>query len=330
MQPETTILRIKHGSHLFGTNTPDSDLDYKEVYLPSGRDIILQRVTRARASAPSKAPGEKNSAGDVDTQSFSLQKFFSMIVEGDVIGLELLFAPPSHVTYEHEVFASIRDRREIFFSKNIRGYVGYCRSQAAKYGIRGSRVAALRGILDLLSKHLSQTRLRDVSQSRLRDVLPELTEFTQRTEHTSLVEVVNRENGVAMLHLEVCNRKSPMSNTVLETLKIYQKAFDEYGHRALAAERNEGVDWKAMSHAVRVGQQAIEFLNTGHITFPRPNAEILLRIKRGLVPYVEVAEELVDLLEMVEEAARRSTLPESADLRAVDELIVELYSRQIQ
>ena len=38
------VVKIKFGSHLYGTNMPTSDLDYKSVYVPEGDDILLQRV----------------------------------------------------------------------------------------------------------------------------------------------------------------------------------------------------------------------------------------------------------------------------------------------
>ena len=42
-----TIVELTFGSHLYGTATPDSDLDIKAVYLPEPRDILLQRVKPA-------------------------------------------------------------------------------------------------------------------------------------------------------------------------------------------------------------------------------------------------------------------------------------------
>jgi predicted nucleotidyltransferase len=38
------IVEMRFGSHLYGTATPESDLDFKGVYLPEARDILLQRV----------------------------------------------------------------------------------------------------------------------------------------------------------------------------------------------------------------------------------------------------------------------------------------------
>ena len=38
------VVKMKFGSHLYGTSTPLSDIDYKAVYIPEARDIILQRI----------------------------------------------------------------------------------------------------------------------------------------------------------------------------------------------------------------------------------------------------------------------------------------------
>jgi len=39
-----TIVEIKFGSHLYGTATAESDLDIKRIYIPSAKDILLQRI----------------------------------------------------------------------------------------------------------------------------------------------------------------------------------------------------------------------------------------------------------------------------------------------
>ena len=61
-----TIVRMTFGSHLYGTATPESDLDVKAVYLPTARDILLQQVRAAVTGQREKAKGEKNTADDVE------------------------------------------------------------------------------------------------------------------------------------------------------------------------------------------------------------------------------------------------------------------------
>ncbi|HEX3862743.1 MAG TPA: DUF1643 domain-containing protein [Stellaceae bacterium] len=112
--------------------------------------------------------------------------------------------------------------------------------------------------------------------------------------------------------------------------EVMRRIVDEYGHRARQAERQEGVDWKALSHAVRVGSQAVELLQTGSVTFPRPDAPHLIAIKLGQLAYREVAAEIEELLIDVEREAERSTLPELADQEWIDDFVADIYGHAIK
>lgn len=324
MKNELLIYRILHGSHLYGTNTETSDEDFKEVYIPSGRSILLQRIQEARASGPEKAANEKNKVGDVDTNSFAITKLFSMITKGDIIGCEMIYTPPQNILFKDSRYDLILENKNIFLSRKVDGYVGYCRQQANKYGIRGSRVAAVRGATELIRD------LMDKGWSKVSAVWPELVAYAEATEHCEIEMIKNGATGEDMPHFVCCGKKQPITNPLKSAYECYYKVFEEYGHRALAAEKNQGIDWKAVSHACRVGEQAIELLKYHTITFPRPNAEQLLRIKQGKVEYQAVADYLDELLLQVEHESRISTLPEKADLAKIDELILEFHREQIQ
>jgi hypothetical protein len=244
-----------------------------------------------------------------------------MLTQGDIIGCELIFTPPQNVIYKHPWYDEILERKQIFLSSKVSGYVGYCRQQANKYGIRGSRIAACRAVLELLRSkpHLSKTG----------EWWTELTMLAGETEHCAMVKQQN-SLGLEEELFECCGKKVMQTITVKEATNIYQRYFDDYGHRALLAEKNQGIDWKAISHALRVGRQAIELLKTHHITFPRPDAAELLSVKRGERPYAEVSGQLDSLLEEVLLASKTSTLPPEADFEAIDQLIIELHRRQIR
>jgi hypothetical protein len=96
-----------------------------------------------------------------------------------------------------------------------------------------------------------------------------------------------------------------------------------------AAQANEGVDWKAMSHAVRVGHQSLELLRRGRITFPRPEAEHLVEIKTGKLPYAQVAEEIEYLIERIKEVEKVSLLPAEPDLKWMEQKVLEAYEMQV-
>ena len=57
------IVRIEFGSHLYGTATESSDHDYKSVYIPSAKDILLQRVKDSTGHVVKRTEGDKNTDG---------------------------------------------------------------------------------------------------------------------------------------------------------------------------------------------------------------------------------------------------------------------------
>lgn len=59
------ICKIKVGSHLYGTDTPDSDEDFKGVFMPELNDILLGRIPKQFDYSTNKT-GEKNTKEDTD------------------------------------------------------------------------------------------------------------------------------------------------------------------------------------------------------------------------------------------------------------------------
>lgn len=126
--------------------------------------------------------------------------------------------------------------------------------------------------------------------------------------------------------MEVVEKAIPLTAFSKSAKDLYQKKLDEYGKRSLEAETAQGVDWKAMSHAVRIAQEAIEFLDTGFITLPRPNAAFLLDIKNGKFESDFVSQMIDDLLIEVEQAVEKSNLPEEPDKEWIDSFVAMVHA----
>jgi len=324
MKPVTELVKIMHGSHLYGTSTPFSDLDYKAVHLPAGDSIVLGRpedhITR---SFVAKENG-KNTSDAIDDTSFSLQKWAKMLASGDTIGTEILFAPDSAIVYQNDDWPVIRAMGRALINRKVAGFVGYCQRQAAKYGIKGSRMATCEAAVTLLD----ELARKHGNGDKLVNHLALLQEFCDQHEYSEIVNLPS-QHGVDVWYIDVLSRKVPITATIQNALNLYRKIYDNYGQRAISAKNNEGIDWKAMSHAVRVAGQALELLKNGEITFPRPEAPFLLSIKKGEVPYAYVAELLEKLVEELVEAEASSHLPETTDQASVDGMILYFYNRQI-
>lgn len=324
LQPAKTLIRIRHGSHLYGTSTPASDQDFKSVHVPSGHDILMGKQDRVVDRKIKLSEGPKNEVGDVDDQSFPLHKFLHMLTSGDTVATEIVFAPENMIVEKAAEWGLLKLVFPRLLNKQCKGFVGYCQRQAAKYGIKGSRMAACKGIVELLQGVVA-ARGRNI---KLVECSVVLSEFCDKHEFSEIT-FVEQANGTLLPHLDVVDRKVPYTNTVGQALDIYAKVYDNYGHRTRAAMANEGVDWKAVSHAVRVARQAAELLRTGHITFPRPDAEELLAIKLGRLDYKDVAPMLEALVDDVDVASKESTLPGKTDHELVEGLILAHYHAQM-
>lgn len=166
----------------------------------------------------------------------------------------------------------------------------------------------------------------DILSAKLREFAADVEAVTG--DHSTLIDIT-LANGQVIRHWDVCGRKMPFTTSVKTAREIMQRLVDEYGQRALQAESQQGIDWKALSHAVRVGNQALELLRTGHVTFPLPNAAHILSIKKGERPYQEVGAEIESLLEEVEAAAEVSTLPAEPDHAWIEEFVADVHRREV-
>jgi len=312
------ILTIQHGSHLYGTSTPASDTDYKGVHLPSGRGILLGRAEDVIDRGTNNT-SSKNTAEDTDYQSYSLQKFLMMLSKGDTVTTEMLFTPYPE-QQDAAMWMDIYNNRMRFLNRDCKGFVGYCVRQAAKYGIKGSRMSAVQKLLSFMGGM--------IASMPLNAYLDDFREFCEREDHMDFVNIPS-PNGSDLWHIECCDRKMPVTVTVAQAIAVYEKVWNEYGARARAAMTNDGIDWKAVSHAVRVARQALELLQTGIITFPRPDAAELLQIKLGQLDYNSYVSPLLeDLVAQVQ--ASDSILPEKTDHEFVDAFVLKYYEGQVR
>lgn len=320
------ILQTVFGSHLYGTDTPTSDRDYKSIYIPSAEDILLGKVKPSISQKREKGEHEKNTADDIDEEIYSLDKYLKLVSEGQTVSLDMLFSPREYHLTNKYLWDILVANHEKLLTKNSKAFIGYCRQQANKYGIKGSRVAAARDTLAFL-RVLDSTTMG--AKAKLGEYSDKIESFAKNKEFIEIIDIP-LVNGQEIRHLSVCDRKLPYTSSVGSAYHIIENIVNEYGTRALQAEKNEGIDWKALSHAVRIGEQAIELFQTHFVEFPRKNAADLLKIKKGELPYKQVSEYIEELFVKVEDAAEKSTLPPSVDKIWIDEFIIDVYGEVIQ
>jgi predicted nucleotidyltransferase len=325
-----TVMKGYFGSHLYGTSTPESDIDFKEIFVPHPRDILLGTAMN-HTNLNTNNTATKNTKDDIDHELYSLKYFFKLAAEGETVALDMIHTPPELVVKSDlpDVWKFIQDNRSRFYTTNMKAYLGYVRKQASKYGVKGSRLAALRGVLEIVNQIPEQwvdyqegipDRLRRTKVEDIKHRLPE-NEFCEWMFH-------NHEKTGPQTFYTVLGRKYQTTLSLVELKQSLNKLDAEYGERARKAEANEGIDWKALSHAYRASAQLHEIYLTGDLRFPLREAPMVKLIKAGAMKFKEVQELLEDTVDLVESLAfqaEKNGMPRKVDMSFWDKFVEEVY-----
>lgn len=302
------MCEIKFGSHLYGTATEQSDEDYIGIFLPTLEDILLGRIPKTANSSP-KDDTRKNEAGELDATYYSLHHFLRLATQGQTGAIDMLFAPETMVYKTPEfgwVWDSIIENRSKLISKEMNAFVGYARGQAAKYSLKGERLNRLREFETVLANAVANATMADY-----------WNQFPKDDERT---------NPQGIRELQIAGKWYGETTTTETVWTSVGNSLKRYGSRAHAAASAEGVDWKAMSHAVRVSKELIELLTFGRINFPLASAPTLLAIKKGELPLAEVQSMLDGDLAFIEAQAAQSHLPDKVDAKWWDEWLIRVMT----
>ena len=302
------LVDMVFGSHLYGTNSETSDRDYKGVFMPTREQVLLQRVPHSINESTKKGT-EKNTAEDTDRERYSLHYFMHLACEGETVALDMLHAPKEFWLSHSSIWEDLVSRRHMFYTRSLKAFVGYARRQAAKYGVKGSRLSEAKKVIEFLSVQPASLRIGDVW-----DQLPE-------GEH-----IHKTSNEVDQLY-EVCGKKLTAKGYCHHYVPMLQAFADRYGDRARQAEENKGVDWKAVSHAFRAAYQVKHILVNGGYTYPLPETEFIKRVKSGTMHFAnEVGPQLDRLMEELEGLSEVSTLPAKVDRAYWDQWLCEVLA----
>jgi predicted nucleotidyltransferase len=307
------IVKMKFGAHLYGTATPESDVDYKGIFLPTKEELLLGRVPKSHNYSTGKDES-RNTRNDIDIELYSFHYFIKLACDGQTVAMDMLHAPGDMILQKSKIWDAIVKNKQKFYTKNLRSFIDYARRQASKYGIKGSRINAALQVLEMLKKVDSSKKMRAVWNQ-----LP-------RVEHC--YDVAPDPNG--MRQYQVCGKSFQESATIGYVIPILEKFYNDYGHRAKLAAENKNIDWKAVSHALRAAYQTKEILTENTINFPLRTADFLIKVKLGKLDYLsEVGPVLETLMEEVESLALSSNLPETVDRKFWDQFICDTLEKEL-
>ena len=300
------ISKTKFGSHLYGTSTPESDHDFRGVFLPTLRECYLNKI-----------PEVFTDNSEEDTQYFSLHKFLNLAGTGQPIAIEMLAAQDDNLLVTSPLWDYIRSNRKKFYTKKMDAFFGYSRSMAAKYAVRSERLNALQRLTENI-KHFLGWNNNPIKPLTLIDCWSSLPieEF--------LLKETDSEGRVFYV---VLNRKYRDNTPLKHFLNAINDLESEYGDRVKKAAANE-IDWKAVAHAFRVGYQVKTIAEKGDLSFPLPEADYLRDMRYGKLHFSndDISDKLNQLVIDSEKALDISNLPDKFNFDITEQILDKAYS----
>jgi hypothetical protein len=282
------------GSHMYGTNGPDSDIDKRGVCIPP-RNVVMGF---ARNFEQQIFEGE-------DTVVFGLTKFMKLAIEANPNILELLFAPEDCVLKTSPIWAKLLEHRDKFVSaKCYHTLVGYAHAQLSK--IRGHR-----------------EWIKNPPTHK-----PTRQEFGLQEAGSGVVSV---SKGVDLTEVSpemlVLLDKEKRYKATLRRWDDYQRWREERNPARAKLEAKFFYDTKHALHLVRLLRMGHEVLTTGKLIVRRPDAEELLAIRHGAMTYEQLMELIDPLKTKLDEIYESGSyvVPFGAPKEEISDLCVELH-----
>lgn len=331
------IFKFTAGSHQYGTNRPESDIDKRGVFIAPltsafqlfqtsfvGTGSIRQHLGAAvDAIEEADFAAAKNhidaalqtDRGDLtlsvetvhlpgaDEELHELRKFFKLASECNPNIIEYLFIDDliDICTPEWEI---IKAHRNLFLSKKARWtFAGYCMSQL-------KRIKLHRGYLMNPPSH---------QPTRPEFSLPLDSKIPK--EHLNAILSLPDEWVADNAKEQVLREKQYAS--ALQIWQSYKKWERERNPARRELERQFGYDTKHSMHLLRLSRMCKEILRDGRVIVRRPDAEELRGVLRGEWKYEDIIAEAEKLDTELDVLYKKSKLQESPDRKG----IADLYNR---
>jgi len=306
------ILKVRHGSHAYGTNTPESDLDIKAVAIePLKYHLGFLNVFEQYELMASKS-------GGIDSVTYSLKKFAKLAADCNPNIIEILYVSDDDILFCDKYGERLLLLRDEFLSKRVKfTFSGYMMSQVKR--IKTHR----KWLLDPPSAP------------------PNRADFGINVEisdsDVGAFDAMVRQNDTEDQMLRTFNTMRQLPTNVIELFtreKKYRSAknnWDQYvswkkSRNPVRAELETkyGYDTKHAHHVVRLGRMCVEMLSGKGVIVKRPDKEELIAIRYGVWSYDRLVDESEKLNVLTDKLYETSTLRHQADKVKIDNEICHM------
>ena len=353
---QRTILIGLAGSHGYGLNRPDSDYDYRGVFIAPKRYYLGFDHIEQKDDGWDEPGMFPFLDGNQDTVIYELRKIIQLLSGANPNVLELLWLneyPVLTPVGQHFI-----NHRQIFLSKKVKHtYSGYAFAQIKKmethrkWLLNPPQKKPIPSDFDIedeapLTKDEVNTFLEYLYQlirgkiefleeaEQLYKLLTADIDFKGVLKQYSLPdETLEYTQKLTNSHKDFIRllKKSQTYQIALREWKAYLSWQENRNPARAEMERKSGFDLKHGMHCVRLLRSGLEILRTGEVIVDRriaSDAEDLKAILKGDYSYEQVMKMAENLVAEMEKVYEDSFLPDKPNLEQINEFCIELVEMQ--
>ncbi len=340
------IFEALSGSRAYHLATPQSDFDYKGVFvLPAEMYFGLQVLEQV--SNPSN-----------DITYFELNKFANLLAKSNPNILELLYTPQQAVLYESEHFEVFKQHS--FLSKACyESFAGYALTQIRKaqglnkkvlnplpkdkkevldfcYVLQGAGSVPLKTWLNTHQYLQSQCGLASVTHFKNVYAV-----FYDKKDAQGYKGIIKKNTSEEIALSPIPKGEMPVAHLYFnqEGYSSYCREYNQYWE--WVNERNEtryentlkhgkGYDAKNLMHTFRLLEIAEEIATRQTITLESPQRDFLLEIKSGKFEYEYLMQLAEQKIQKIQKDFAQSSLPEQPDVALINQLVIQVRKKVYQ
>lgn len=305
------------GSHAYGTDNENSDLDVRGCALNSKMQILTNENFEQFVNEAT------------DTTIYAFNKLVSLLSSVNPNTIEMLGNKPEHYFYVSPIGQELLDNKKIFLSKRaVHSFGGYANQQLRRLDNKAVRLVSQtekeKHILNSIDNASYTFREKFLSYDD--DAIHLYIDKSDREEYDS--EIFMNINLTAYPLRDYKSMWAEMNNIVKEYSKIGRRNAKAIEHNKLA---------KHMCHLVRLYYMCFDILEKEEInTYREREHSLLMDIRNG--QYLDANRQPIpEFFEMVDELERRlnydkehTNLPDNPDYKVINEFVASVNERVVK
>ena len=311
------IILTLGGSHAYGTNNENSDLDIRGCALNSKMQILTNE----------KFEQFVNEA--TDTTIYSFNKLVALLSNVNPNTCEMLGNKPEHYFYVSPIGQELIDNAHLFLSKKcVHSLGGYANQQLYRLNQKSAHQLSQAGLEQHILKTLEfmktdfNKKYSDFSEDQIRLYIDKAVQEGYDTEIFMDVKLTHYPLR------DYCSMWSELQNTV--------KAYGKIGKRNEKA-LEHGKIAKHMMHLIRLYMMCLDILEKEKIiTYREDEHDLLMNIRNGKFlddndqPIPEFFEMVDEYEKKLEYAKQNTSLPDNPNYKEINEFVASVNERVVK